>query len=68
MSNLLVTGGRSWLAIDITEMMDNTTHVTSIPPINSLNEFIFKTLVGDLDLLLLIVVRESLLNFLEYVQ
>ena len=68
MSNLLVTGGRSWLAIDITEMMDNAIHVTSIPPINSLNEFIFKTLVGDLDLLLLIVVGESLLNFLEYVQ
>ena len=56
------------MAIDITEIMDNAIHVTSIPPINSLNEFIFKTLVGDLDLLLLIVVGESLLNFLEYVQ
>ena len=56
------------MAIDITEIMDNATHVTSIPPINSLNEFIFKPLVCDFDLLLLIVVGESLLNFLEYVQ
>ena len=68
MSNLLVTGGRSWLAIDITEMMDNAIHVTSIPPINSLNEFIFKTLVCDFDLLVLIIVGESFLNFLENVQ
>ena len=56
------------MAMDRTVTMDSKNHVTSIPPINSLNEFIFKPFVGDLDLLLLIVVRESLLNFLEYVQ
>ena len=68
MSCLFTAGGRFSVAMDSTVTMDSKNHVTSIPPINSLNEFIFKPFVGDLDLLLLIVVGESLLNFLEYVQ
>ena len=68
MSCLFTAGGRFSVATDNAVIIDSANHVTSIPPINSLNEFIFKPFVGDLDLLLLIVVGESLLNFLEYVQ